>query len=448
MRFVHSMLIVGCLATVATADIVQLNDGSTLEGDVKKSDAGWVVTTAAGKVTTVRVDEVKSIQKTPSTKPSAVNDRLSSLRRAMENVSDIQTIIDRYQRFIDQAPDDATKKAAQEELVGWKQKQQQGLVKFGSQWINPGDRAKIQEEALGLADQSREYLKQGRLKEAGPILQKAISIDPGCASAHYLRGLLFYRQDQLAPARKEFEAVAAMVPDHVPTLNNLAIVIGRQNQVPAALNQYDRAMIVSPSDRGILTNVAEVLEALSPELRKNEIVRRVQRRFDEQIAPLETKLASEGLYRWGATWVTAADLEKLKAVEAANKAKLDALSVQFDAAQAELTRIAQSIADNQNTMRRIESESIRYDVNGQPVRVPYPAVYYELVRDNQRMTGDRAALIAKMEQMRVSANTIKQQLPTPRFTGVQQMIGVEGTPVLAIVSLPTTVPTTQPIQSE
>ncbi len=443
-RFATSALLLGCLASLATADVVQLTNGMTIEGDVKKSNDGYVVIGATGKMTNLRADEVQSISISPSTRPAVVMERLASLRRAMENASDINTILDRYQKFIDQAPDEASRKAATEDLAVWKQRQDQGLVKFGNRWIVPADRAKIQEQALALASQGREFMKQGRLKEADPVLNQAIATDPGCASAYYLRGLLLYRQDQLPAARKAFETTIALVPDHVPTLNNLAIVIYRQNQIPGALNQFDRAMISSPQDKWVLTNVAEALEALPPELKKNDIVRRVQRRFDEQIVPLEAKLAATGLYRWGATWVNATDLEKLKAIESANKAKLDALSVDFDAVQADMTRITQSIADNQGALRRIEAESVRYDSNGQAIRVAYPPVYYEIVRDNQKLTAERATDITKLEQLRVQAKAIQAKLPTPRYTGVQQLNGVEGAPTVAIAADPATQPSKQP----
>ncbi len=443
-RFIASALLLGGLASLAPADVIQLTNGTTIEGTVKKSGDGYIVIGAGGKTTNLRLDEVESISISPSTKPAAMMERLASLRRAMDNVSDISVILDRYQKFIDQAPDEASRKAASEDVAIWKQRQEQGLIKFGSRWILPADRAKIQEQALSLASQARELMKQGRLKEADPILNQAIAADPGCASAYYLRGLLLFRQDQLPAARKAFEAAASLVPDHAPTLNNLAIVIYRQNQIPGALNQYDRAMIVSPQDKWVLTNVAEALEAVPPEMKKNDIVRKVQRRFDEQIVPLEAKLAATGWYRWGATWVNAADLEKLKAIEAANKAKLDALSVEFDSVQADIKRIEQSIADNQSTLRRIEAESVRYDANGQPIRVAYPPVYYEIVRDNQKLTAERATDITKLEQLRVQAKAIQAKLPTPRYTGVQQIIGVEGAPTAAIVANPTTQPTTQP----
>src|SRR3569623_1702571 len=144
-RFLPSTLLLGCLASIAAGDVVKLTNGTSLEGDVKKNNDGFVVIGSTGIMTTLRADEVQSIVISPSTRPSAVMERLASLRRAMDNVNDVSTIIDRYQRFIDQSPDDASRKAAQDDLAMWKQRQDQGLIKFGNQWIAAGDKAKIQE---------------------------------------------------------------------------------------------------------------------------------------------------------------------------------------------------------------------------------------------------------------------------------------------------------------
>ena len=429
-------------ASAAPADTLLLTDGTTLTGEIKHTDDGWTVRDASGKVTQLPADRVKSIQLTPSTAPAAVNDRLDSLRRSVASMTNLDTIVDRYQRFIAQSPDPAVKLAAEQDLNGWIQKKQAGQIKFGNAWIDPSQRAALQEKALADAGQARDLIAQGRLKEADPLLQSALSTDPACASALYLRGLLLLRQDQFAAAKKLFDATLTLVPDHVPTLNNRAIALQRMNLVPAGLNDYDRAMIVSPEDKWVLGNVAEALHALPQDLQKNNaVVARVSRRYAEQIALLSPKMAAQGLYPWGATWVTAADLEKLHAAEAAIKTQLDQMSVDFDAAQANVARVEAAINDNNTAMRRIEAESVRYDNSGQLIRLAYPPSYYTLQQDNQNLIGERAGYVAKMEQLRTAAKTAQQKLPTPQYTGVQQIIGIEGTPVGPIA--PGTQPTTQ-----
>jgi tetratricopeptide (TPR) repeat protein len=264
MRRLPSYLLIGLLGvTPALADTVILNDGTRLEGDVKRNNEGWVVIGPTGKMTQINAADVKSIQMTPDTGAAANQERIATLRRSVENLTDLKAIIDRYDRFLATAPDAESKKAAEADLAEWRDRQDRGMVKLGSQWVNPSEKAKVQEQSLALAGQARDYLKQGRLKEAEPILDEAIKVDPGNASALYLKGVLAYRQDQFPQARKAFEDTLKLVPDHAPTLNNLAVTAYRQNQQGAAFHHYDRAMMVAPQDRLILANVAEALDLKS-----------------------------------------------------------------------------------------------------------------------------------------------------------------------------------------
>ena len=100
-------------------------------------------------------------------------------------------------------------------------------------------RTKSTDTAMALHD----TIKSGRLKEGGVLVDRALVIDPQNVSLQYLNGVVHYQQEQLVPARKAFEAVVAAAPDHAPTLNNLAVVLWRQNAHPAALGYYDRAVL-------------------------------------------------------------------------------------------------------------------------------------------------------------------------------------------------------------
>ena len=451
MKRLPSYLLLGLLAAApAMADTVYLNDDTKLEGDVKKNNDGWVVIGNTGKMTYIRPDQVKSIQMAPATNPSANQERITTLRRSVENVSDLKVIIDRYEKFIATAPDSESKKLAILDLADWHAKQDRGMVKMGNQWVDASEKAKVQEQSLALAAQARDYMKQGRLKEADPILQQAITTDPNNASAHYLRGILMFRQDQFPQARKEFETTLTLVPDHGPTVNNLAVTLYQQQQMGAAFHNFDRAMMVAPNDKFLMTNVAEALEAQRDQLKSSDSYRRAAKRYDMTIATLEARQAQEGMYRWGAGWVNAADLEKLKVAEQANKQKLDELAVDFDASQARVTQIDQNIDDNNQDMQRMERDTIRYDSTGRPVRTQLPSTYYRKSDENQRLLAQRATEITKMEKIRTQARAIERQLPVPRYTGQLQLYGPEGTPVVPVIDVPfskatpTTAPTTSP----
>ena len=86
------------------ADTVILNDGTKLEGDVKKTDKGWTIVTTDGKTIEVAAEKVKSIQlgkdATKGTPERAMSDLLS-LRRSVENLSDVNLVIERFNRFIE-----------------------------------------------------------------------------------------------------------------------------------------------------------------------------------------------------------------------------------------------------------------------------------------------------------------------------------------------------------
>ena len=66
----------------------------------------------------------------------------------------------------------------------------------------------------------------------------------------------------------------------------------------------------------ILDNVAEVLNVVPPENSHAPVVIQAVRLFAEQDAELQKLAAQQGMYRWGATWVSAKELQELRADEA------------------------------------------------------------------------------------------------------------------------------------
>ena len=62
----------------------------------------------------------------------------------------------------------------------------------------------------------------------------------------------------------------------------------------------------------------EALNALKPDQRKNAVVKKVVQHFKDQDADLQKNMATRGLYRWGGTWVTEAQLARLKPLSLPN----------------------------------------------------------------------------------------------------------------------------------
>jgi tetratricopeptide (TPR) repeat protein len=430
------------LASAASADVVLLKDGTTLDGDVKRAPSGYVLTEADGTVKTLAFDEVKSIEMAtapPLTNESA-KEKLASFRRSVEYGDDINRIIEKYQRFIEQNTGTVMEADARKDLATWQERRDKGMVKFGSRWVLPETRAKLEEAAFRQADSARRLLKQGKFQEAESMLNSAIQEDPQNAAALYLRGLLQYRQDHLMPARRNFETVNVIVPNHAPTLNNLAVILSKQNQHATALNLYDQAMVASPKNQDVLNNVAEAMYSMPDPVRSTPIAQRVLRRFTEQDQDLARDLEKRHLHRWGATWVTDEQLVQLKQAEREAKDKLDQLASQFDAVKVRISNIDRDIDENERAMRRLETSAYVRDINGQIWQSALPPVYGELQEDNRKLNLERQQQFVELDKLREQAKAVNRDLPIPKYTGIQRMMDETHAPVLGPSAAPTTAP--------
>ena len=440
MRVLRTPALAACALAVAlslparvSADVVVLSDGTRIEGDLERSDGGYNVTTPAGKTFKLSTSQIKSLEVKPATSNDDAKKRLESLRKSAENMTDLKLIVTRYNEYLTRFAGTDAADDALADLKVWEERQAKHMTKAAGKWVTPEELGVIQAEAQDSARQARDLIARGKLREAGPLIDLALQQDAKNPSAIYLRGIVHFRQDQLGAARKAFDTVAQLVADHGPTLNNLAVVLWRQEQYPAAIKYYDAAMLASASDDRILSNVAEALNALPKELRESAQTKKLVAHFQEREEPLRRKMEKRGLYRWGATWVTDEQLDRLQEAEREIEGKIKDLETQFEAAEDKIKRIDDDIAETQRSLRRIEATSYTRDSQGRMVRVAYPRIYYDLQRDIQVLKRDRQDQVAQMDSMRREAKTLKQSLPVPRYTGTQKIIETEGTPLIPLV---------------
>jgi Flp pilus assembly protein TadD len=443
MRKLWSILVI-LLTTNCWAGVVVLKDGTRIEGDVKRTSDGWTITQADGTTRTVPADKVKSIElgSAPrSADHSAAG--LASLRRSVEALTDINQIIERYERFIENTKDEKIKSDARDDLEQWMDRRSRGLVKHGSKWISPDEVEEIALKATEVALEARELIRQNRNREADTLLQQALAADPMNSAAQYLRGVALYRIDKIADARKAFEAVNSVVPNHPPTLNNLAVILYKQNARPAALNWYDQAMQASGVNKFILDNVAEALGSMPPEQIKGAVAK-CQARFIELDVVLQRQLESQGLYRWGGGWVNQQQLDQLRAAERDIRDKLASLQQEFDQTKARIAQIDEMVAQNKRSMDDIAARSWYRDKDGNLHQLQLPQMYYDLQADNARLKSEQDSLRMRLTSMQEQAKRVQQQVPVPKFTGVQQIVGVEGMPGSPGMPVGSPPPTTSP----
>ena len=96
------LVVAGATARPARGDVVVLKDGTRVEGSLERSDAGYDITTADGKVRKLTTAQIKSIEVKPQATPDDARRRLDSLRRSAENMTDPKLAIARYNEFLRQ----------------------------------------------------------------------------------------------------------------------------------------------------------------------------------------------------------------------------------------------------------------------------------------------------------------------------------------------------------
>ncbi|HSI35246.1 MAG: tetratricopeptide repeat protein [Phycisphaerae bacterium] len=420
------------LAPPVFADLIHLHDGTKVEGErIVRSGDGWDIYFGDGKKRHVMADAVKSIELRPKGDPAGqAVDKLGSLRRSVDALTDLKQIVARYETFVEQNKALPIVEDAKKDLATWKDRQARGMVKAAGRWMLPEERTAFQVRALVEADEARELMKQNRVKDAEAAVEKALAGDPANASALYLKGLILFRQDKIPQARAAFEEVKKVMPDHGPTLNNLAIIQWRQNQQIAALNTYLAAMQAMPMNKELLNNVAEALNALPEKDRAGVVPQKVYKLWTEQDTQLQQQMMPLGWFRWGGTWVDRATHEKLQAAEKEVKDKVTKLETEFAEAQGKINTIDAQIRANRDAMAYMERTRFAQDATGKTIAYPLPPQYYDYDRANRRLEVQRQEVLATIDRLRATAAAVKTALPAPKFTGVQVAVGVEGTPAI------------------
>jgi tetratricopeptide (TPR) repeat protein len=434
----------------ALADIIHLNDGTRLEGELRRESDGWIITDAGGKQTRITAAQIKSIEKVSKLSAADVaQGQLASLRRSVEALSNIDQIIERYERFVSNNKDTPAALEARMDLAQWKERKVKGLAKVAGKWVTPEEHQRLLGQVVQLADRAREQLKSGRVREAEATLKELLELDAANVSGLYLRGLAALKQEQLGVAKKSFEQIKEQMPDHAATLNNLGVILWKQKQQAAALFHYDQAMQASPRNRLILDNVAEALFGMPERQRSGTTYDRAVKRFQEQDAELQKEMAKQGLHRWGSTYVDDKQYEEIKKAQEKVKDKLKQLMDDYEKLRERGREIERQLDLNERSMERIRRDASRsvQDARGRPVQMRLPSIYYELRRDNDRLKAEADDVLAKMEGFKDKEMRIRQEVPVPEFTGVQKTFDVEATPFAAAGDEgPDKAPATQPVR--
>lgn len=93
-------------------------------------------------------------------------------------------------------------------------------------------------------------------------LDEVIVLAPNWAAAHYERGKLWLRSDDMVKAAESFRHAAELLPGFAPAWANLGGTLGELDQPHEALAAFERALALDPSSPQALNNVGVVRREL------------------------------------------------------------------------------------------------------------------------------------------------------------------------------------------
>lgn len=100
------------------------------------------------------------------------------------------------------------------------------------------------------------------LDAAARDLDEAIAQAPQWAAAHYERGKLWLRQDDMVKASASFQTAADLLPGFAPAWANLGGTLGELDKPKEALDAFERALALDPSSPQALNNIGVVRREL------------------------------------------------------------------------------------------------------------------------------------------------------------------------------------------
>lgn len=103
----------------------------------------------------------------------------------------------------------------------------------------------------------------GNNEAAVPLLERAISLNPGDAEAPYNLGLVLGALKRWQSAQTAFETSLALKPENPNALFHLANIFLDQGKVPEALSGYDRVLALDPDRADAHKNKGNALRSLS-----------------------------------------------------------------------------------------------------------------------------------------------------------------------------------------
>jgi predicted O-linked N-acetylglucosamine transferase (SPINDLY family) len=102
--------------------------------------------------------------------------------------------------------------------------------------------------------------KQGKLEETIEAYNKAIALKPDYANAYYNMGIALQDQGKLEEAIEAYNKATALKPDYVKAYNNMGTTLQEQGKLEEAMEAYNKALVIKPDYAEAYNNMGNALQ--------------------------------------------------------------------------------------------------------------------------------------------------------------------------------------------
>ncbi len=435
----------------ALADVIELKDGRILSGtSIRHGDIAEIRVDGGASISVKPDDIIRTTLTSTTTPEEAATAEWTRDTALIKQASDLPTIIDLHQKFLQRFPDQQLSPIVSGSLEVYQRLQNQNGVKFRGRWMPAAQVDVTLRQWQSAAAPAAALYKAGKLRPALDAAKQLIAHDAANPQALTLAGLTAYRLDDLRASIDYFTALAEADPSDALAQNNLAVVLFSEKREVESLSHYTQALQAAPSNRLLADNIMEALHAYRGST-DAPLYQKLVRQFQQAETRLESDMAKRGLFRYGSTWVTQPQLDRLNATIQAITSAMAELQSQYQSAQQDSIAIADQLKtatdDYNNTVVSVQYLNSTMLQSGGDVGLSSrrDALLADLERSRQlkaSLEAKRDALVTGRPEMFAQAAKLKTQLADAtksQFTGVQRIMDLgeaENPPPPTVVPLP------------
>jgi Tfp pilus assembly protein PilF len=411
MRAGLTILGIVVMVGVARGDLIELNDGRTISGEMRREGDVRVITSSEGVETRVSAGDVKKVTLGggASTQESGKM-QWARIKVGIGKAERLADVIAGIERFLKEHPEGEPAAEARKMLEEYRKLSLQGPVKLRGKWLSFDEAEGIKKAWLADAKAAEELLTKedfpGAVRSAAVALKK----DDGNPRALMVTGLGAYAMKDLGKARWAFAKLAELEPENVAALNNLGVIAYDQKKEGEGCAYLAKAVALRPVNAVVLDNAVLAWQRFSGDRKKATSLHELERNAKGPEGEREKEMAAKGLQRWGVTWLTDKEWAEANAKMDGLKKKLGELDAEYKNANTELSLAESALNNAQRGGNALED-----DVAG-----PNMAVWLA--------QGAIDGIKTQVEGIRKNATAVRDEIgeiDKKRFGGPMKMLGLE-----------------------